>query len=152
MSYFPFFMNIEQKKFCVFGGGQIAARRIQGLLRYGAIVTVAAPFLHEEILKLHQSYQQQLHIEQRAYCLGEIQNENADYVLDATNDADVNAYIYRECRHKEIPVNNASDHRQCDFYFPALIEKDDLVIGVTSIDGNHKKVAEFSKTLRNVTI
>ena len=42
-AYFPLFVNIEHKSFCVFGAGHIAARRIQGLLRFGAVVTVIAP-------------------------------------------------------------------------------------------------------------
>lgn len=147
-AYFPLFINIAQKNFYVFGGGQIAARRIRGLLRFGARVTVIAPCIHEEIMDMQSAYAQQLYIEQRSYRMGEIQNECTDYVLAATDDDDVNRSICRECRHKEIPVNNASDSEACDFYFPALIEQENLVIGVTSTDGDHKKVARFSEQLR----
>lgn len=147
-AYFPLFVNIEHKRFYVYGGGQIAARRIHGLLRFGAVVTVIAPRIHQEIDHMQAAYPQQLQIEQRGYQLGEIQSEDTDYVLAATDDAGVNTSICRECRHKEIPVNNASDREQCDFYFPALIERDGLVIGVTSTDGDHKKVACFSEKLR----
>lgn len=147
-AYFPLFVNIEHKSFCVFGAGHIAARRIQGLLRFGAVVTVIAPRVLEEIENMQSAYAGQLYIEYRSYRMGEIRDENTDYVLVATDDAAVNSSIYRECRHKEIPVNNASDRGQCDFYFPALIEQDQLVIGVTSTDGDHKKVAGFSERLR----
>lgn len=149
-SYFPLFMNIEQKRFRVFGAGEVAARRIGALLSHGAFVTVAAPQIKEEITALQQQYGQKLQIEQRPYRLSEIQDDNADYVLAATNDKQVNTTIFRECRHKGIPVNDASNREQCDFYFPALIEleQEQLFAAVISTDGDAKKAADFSEKLR----
>lgn len=146
--YFPLFVDIGNKKFLVVGAGKIAARRISSLVRYGASVTVIAPKIHGDILKLKERYAGQIRIEQRPYQAGEVQCGDADYVLAATDDGKANAAVFAECRRKGIPVNNASDSSQCDFYFPALAEKDNLVIGVASRDGNHKKVAEFARRLR----
>ncbi len=148
-AYFPLFINLEQKKFCIFGAGQVAARRIPGLVRHGAFVTVIADRIGEEIQILCEQHPNQIQVQTRSYQMGEIRNEWADYVLAATDDEKVNLEICRECRHKEIPVNNASDRTQCDFYFPALVERDQLVIGITSTDGSHKKVAKVSEALRN---
>ena len=148
-AYFPLFVNIEHKSFCVFGAGHIAARRIQGLLRFGAVVTVIAPRVLEEIENMQSAYAGQLYIEYRSYRMGEIRDENTDYVLAATDDAAVNSSIYRECRHKEIPVNNASDRGQCDFYFPAIVREDELVIGLTAGGTDHKKVRRAAAWLRN---
>ncbi len=72
-AYFPLFVNIEHKSFCVFGAGHIAARRIQGLLRFGAVVTVIAPRVLEEIENMQSAYAGQLYIEYRSYRMGEIQ-------------------------------------------------------------------------------
>ncbi len=149
-AYFPIFLNIEKKKFLVFGAGRIASRRIRALLKYGAGVRVTAPRIHEAVMQLQKMYPGQLQTEQRVYCMGEIQNTEADFVLAATDDKKVNACIFRECRDKKIPVNNASDRSQCDFYFPALVEQDHLVAGVTSTDGDHKKAAAFSRKLREL--
>lgn len=148
--YFPLFVSLRNKKILVFGAGQIAARRVAALLRYGAAVTVVAPQVRDEIREMQKNSAGQLLIEQRVYCCSEIREDYADYVLAATDDREVNRMICRECRHKEIPVNNASDSGQCDFYFPALIERDGLVIGVTSTNGDHRKVAEFCKGLRSI--
>ncbi|MDE7311057.1 MAG: bifunctional precorrin-2 dehydrogenase/sirohydrochlorin ferrochelatase [Eubacterium sp.] len=151
-AYFPLFVNLSGKKFVVFGAGKIAARRVGGLLRFGAVVTVIAPEIgiHMQELYVRQGSQGQLSCQKRRYCPGEIQKENADFVLAATNDRRANAKIYMECRKKEIPVNNASDCTQCDFYFPALVEREQLVIGVTSTEGNHKKTARFCERLRSL--
>lgn len=147
-AYFPLFMNIEQKKFLVFGAGAIAARRLEGLLRFGASAAVIAPQIHEDIKKLPTRYPERLLIEQRPYLSGEISRERADYVLAAADNA-VNDAVAAECRSKAIPVNHASDRRQCDFYFPALAECNGLVIGITSTDGSHKKTARVSALLRD---
>ena len=147
-AYFPLFLDLREKRFLMFGAGQVAARRMEGLLRYGAVVTAVAPHISQEVEGLCIRYPKQLVIEQRAYRRSEIQDGSADFVLAATDDKEVNALIFRECRHKGIPVNNASDRRQCDFYFPALVERDNLVIGVTSTDGSHRMVAQFCDRLR----
>jgi len=147
-AYFPLFVSLSHKKILVYGAGRIAARRIAGLLRYGAIVTAIAPQVRDEIRELQKNNPGQLRIEQRSYCRSEIREDEADYVLAATDSREVNQRICRECRRKGIPVNNASDSSQCDFYFPALVEQDGLVIGVTSTDGDHRKAAKFCEGLR----
>lgn len=146
--YFPLFVNLSHKKIVVYGAGMIAVRRITGILRFGSDVTVIAPQVRKELWELSQNYKKQLSIEQRAYRYGEIQKQDVYLVLAATNDRQVNQMICTECSQKEVMVNNASDSSQCDFYFPALVEREGLVMGVTSIDGNHKKVAEFCSKLR----
>lgn len=146
--YFPLFVNLVHTKVRVYGAGKIAVRRISGLLRFGACVIVIAPCVLKELWELREGYPGQLLVEQRSYQSGEIRKKETDFVLAATNDVQVNQNICAECRRKAIFVNNASDRNQCDFYFPALVERDGLVIGVTGTDGDHKKVAEFCAGLR----
>lgn len=149
-AYFPLFVNLSEKKFVVFGAGKIAARRVSGLLRYGAAVTVIAPKTGADMRALLSGNPGRLLIKERAYLPGELKHQQADYVLAATDNSKVNAAIVQECRNRKIPVNNASDSTQCDFYFPALVERDQLVVGVVSTDGNHKKTARFCKRLRSL--
>ena len=146
--YFPLFINLNHKKIVVYGAGRIAVRRIRGILRFGAEVAVIAPQVRKELWELLPDYEKQLSIEQRAYQYGEIQKQDVYLVLAATDDRQVNQMICTECSQKDVMVNNASDSSQCDFYFPALVEREGLVMGVTSIDGDHKKVAEFCGRLR----
>lgn len=147
--YFPLFVNLNHKKVVVYGAGRIAIRRIRGILRFGAEVTVIAPQVRKELWELLPDYEKQLSIEQRAYQYGEIQKQDVYLVLAATDDRQVNQMISTECSQKDVMVNNASDSSQCDFYFPALVEREGLVMGVTSINGDHKKVAEFCGMLRS---
>ncbi len=148
LSYFPLFINLAQKRFIVFGAGSIAARRITKLLRYGANAVVIAPHIHVQVKQLAAKYPKQLILQERAYEQGELCAEEADYVLAATDDLAVNTQIAAECRKKKILVNHISDRRQCDFYFPALVEQEHFVLGIISTDGNHSSVAKVSAKLR----
>lgn len=146
---FPIFIDIRQKHILIFGAGTIAARRIAILLAHGAKVKAAAPQINEAVWQLKEAYPGQLGISQRAYRMGEIPAGTA-FVLAATDSPEVNACICQECRQKQIPVNNASDSSQCDFYFPAIAEHGSLAAGIVSTDGNHKKVAAFRKKLQQL--
>jgi len=43
MEYFPIFLRLEDQRVLVVGGGDVAARKIELLVRAGAKVTVVAP-------------------------------------------------------------------------------------------------------------
>lgn len=146
-TYFPMFVNMEGKQIQVFGGGKIAARRVLALLEFGARVQVTAPEISEE-LKQAANQKASLTLEYRGYQKGELQE--ADFVLAATGDDKVDEMIFQECRHKEIPVNVASDQKKCDFYFPGIARKGEITVGVTAGGKNHKKAAEVSEKIREL--
>ena len=58
-------------------------------------------------------------LERRAYAPGQM--NRPFLVLAATGDAAVNRAITAEARSKGAWANNASDRRDCDFFFPAVI-------------------------------
>ncbi|MGN0483586.1 MAG: bifunctional precorrin-2 dehydrogenase/sirohydrochlorin ferrochelatase [Lachnospiraceae bacterium] len=142
--FFPLFMDLREKKLLIFGAGKVVARRIRSLLGCGADIRVVAPEILPEVEQMCEQCekdteeQTRIRIEHRSYRLNEIQD--ADYVFAATNDISVNTTIFRECRHKEVPVNVASDHTLCTFFFPAIIEANGVFIGLTSGGADHKKV------------
>lgn len=54
MGYFPFFMEIEDKKGVVLGGGQVAARKVEKLLPFGPRLICIAPVICARIESLAQ--------------------------------------------------------------------------------------------------
>lgn len=144
-TYFPIFINMQNKECLLFGGGVIGARRAAGLLDFGARVTVVAPRIGPGIQKLMEAYPERLKIFREAYRPGEI---CADFVFSCTDDKETDLAIYRECKEKAIPVNIASDQSMCDFLFPALAKERNLVVGISSGGRDHKKVRQFAKRLR----
>ncbi len=53
-------------------------------------------------------------------------------VIAATSDRAVNDHIVHLCHERHIPVNHAGDQTQCDFQFPAIVQKNPVVIGVNA--------------------
>lgn len=143
--FFPMFFDISKKKILVVGGGKIAARRVGTLLRFTERLTVLAPQFSEELLALQKEAQPQgLNLVQRAFTAEtESMLEYMDIVLAATNCPEVNQRIAALCREKRILVNTADDKHACDFYFPSIIEKDDIVMGINSGGKNPGKVKEM---------
>lgn len=143
-NYFPMFVDLTGRKTLVVGAGKIASGRIEKLLRFGAEMTVLSPDAPEELRRLAEAGRLKLIL--RAY--EESFLEGQELVLAATDRAELNHEICAACRARGITVNNASDRRDCDFYFPALIEADGLTVGVSSGGTRHGEVREFCAKLR----
>ena len=145
--WFPVFINIRDRLFLMVGAGSIALRRIDGLLRFGARVRVVAPQIHDGIRKLESQYgSEQLQILVRKFERQDL--EGVEAVLAATDVPQVDALVYEEAKKRGLLVNIASDQSKCDFQFPALVETEDLVIGVNSGGRDHKLVRKVSSLLR----
>ena len=52
MAYFPFYIDIENKKILVVGGGTVALRKIEKLMPFSPDITVVAPKICDEIKTL----------------------------------------------------------------------------------------------------
>lgn len=145
--YFPLFVPMNGKNALLFGGGAVAARRLRGLIRFGVRVTVTAPQFCEQVRVLADQRPEQVTLREGAYEPGTI--ADVDLVLSTTDDAAADGQIFEECQSKGILVNIASDKNRCDFYFPALIEQDGMVIGVCSGGTDHRKVRRVSEAIRS---
>lgn len=143
--YFPIFISLQGKKILLYGAGAVGQRRLAALLPFSPEITVISRQIPEE---LHQKYRQEpkIFLQEKAYTPGEI--TGYDFVLAATGNPDVNHSIYLECRKKTIPVNNASCREECDFFFPALVQKEDITIGLCSGGQNHGRVRDMAASLR----
>ena len=144
MLKFPIFIDLAQKHVLIYGGGAVALRRTKTLLQYGAEVTVIAPEFRDEFSGL------QVNLQYRSYQPGE--RMDAMLVLAATNDPAINCAITEQARRDGILTNNASDHGDCDFYFPAVIQTDELSIGLTGTGENHGAVRDAARKIREMKL
>lgn len=147
--YFPFFVDISGYRVLVVGAGIIALRRTSALLRFGTRVTVVAPDIRAEFQTLQAQYgEDRIRLEQKDFASG--MTNGYDLVLAVTDSPDTDHRVWEECKAHGIRVNVASDRSLCDFRFPALIEKDEIVVGVTSNDNDHRNLREISARLREM--
>ncbi len=129
MAYFPVFIEIEDKKCLVLGGGKVALRKIETLLRYGAQVQVVSREVCEEIRSLlppENIYEEEMDAVPAEYFAG------AALVIAATGSREVNHRAAVHCRENGIFVNVADAPEECSFFFPAVVKKGDISIGINT--------------------
>lgn len=135
--YFPMFVDLSDKNIVVVGGGNIATRRVRILLQFTRNVTVVAPQCTAQLQELAKTG----HITLIARSVKRSDFTMAYMVIAATNDWKLNDEIYRVCKEEGIYVNVADDQNKCDFHFPGIYLKDEIVIGITAggTDRSHIK-------------
>jgi uroporphyrin-III C-methyltransferase/precorrin-2 dehydrogenase/sirohydrochlorin ferrochelatase len=128
MKYLPIFLNISNKHCLVVGGGSIAVRKIELLLKAGAKVQLVAKDLCSSMSTL-----QQLHgFESSVRGFEEPDLDNVDLVIAATNDCKLNASISSLAKSKHLPVNVVDNPDLCSFIMPSIVDRDPVQIAVST--------------------
>ncbi|MCF0133668.1 MAG: NAD-binding protein [Blautia sp.] len=147
-SYFPMYVDISNRNVVVVGGGKVGTRRVKTLLHFTRNITVIAPKMTAEMIELVKLGK--IHAEFRTVKRSDL--KDAYIVIAATDDWKVNYEISKICKEEGIYSNNATDHENCDFYFPGVVIQDEVVVGVTASGLNHRKAKEvrqeIEKTLK----
>ncbi len=144
--YFPMFVDLTQKRAVVVGAGAIAARRVKALLPFAGRITVIAPEISSQIADLAE--QGRIDLCNRRFEDRDL--DQADIVLTATGDSALDADVAAACRLRRIPVNAASDKQLCDFYFPGIARRGNIVAGVTASGTDHRAAKEITEKIRAV--
>ena len=139
---FPLFVSLSGKTVTVIGAGKIASRRIKVLLEYGARIRVIAPQICEEIRALSGS----LEIIEREYEGGDV--SGSFMVIAATDSREVNQKAGADAKAEGINVSVADSREECSFYFPAVIRKGSISIGLVSDGSDHAAAARTAGELR----
>ena len=128
MDYLPLFFDLKQRRCLVVGGGEIAYRKVDLLLRAGATITLVAPNI---IDKLTDALTAEGHL-----CLRR-EFEDADLdgislVISATNIKAVNRRVAEQAKEKNIPVNVVDDLQLTDVVFPAIVDRSPIIAAVST--------------------
>src|SRR5690625_793147 len=124
---YPMMMNMENKIAVVVGGGRVAYRKIVGLLRAGASITIISPVIHGEIKKVLAT--NQVIWKNKLFEPEDLQN--ALLVIAATNDKEVNEHVAASTGSHQL-VNIVDDQEKSDFHVPAKLTRGDLTIAVAT--------------------
>ena len=122
------FMDMQDLKVLVVGGGAIATEKLEKLLDFTKEITVIASEISIETNSLIKEHC--LTLFQRRYQAGDIQG--FDIVIVATDTVDLHKAIYEESRGSRILVNSVDNTDYCDFIFPSYVRKDDLTIAFST--------------------
>ena len=126
--YLPINLSLDNKKFLVVGGGNIACHKIDLLTPRGAHITVIAKQPDPKILELEKN--SLLYLKQKEYETSDL--EYMHYVIAATDDADVNQKVYDDCKARNVLVNVVDDPKHCDFIFPSILRRGSITFTVST--------------------
>lgn len=135
MGYFPFYIDIKDKKCVVIGGGKIALRKVEKLLPFKPSVTVVAEEVCAELADIEM-----ISIVKRPFKDSDL--DGAFMAIAAANDRDVNKHIFDLCNKKNILINCVDDKENCGFLFPALIKRENFTAAV-STEGRSPLFAKY---------
>ncbi|MDH5358674.1 MAG: siroheme synthase CysG [Gammaproteobacteria bacterium] len=126
MDFFPAFLNLKEQPCLVVGGGEVAVRKVELLLKTGAHVSLVAPEINADIESLLPASQCQ----KRTFIEQDL--ERKKLVIVATDDSRLNEEISRMAREKGVLVNIVDNPSLCDFIVPSIIDRSPVVIAVGS--------------------
>jgi len=127
-AYYPIYLNVCDRKCIVIGGGEVALRKVQILLEYGAEVDVISPALAPELIKLAQD--NQISTLTREYKDGDL--KKAFVVIAATDSDEINRQVAAEARRRSILINVVDDAKYSDFIVPSVMRRGDITITVST--------------------
>mgnify|MGYP000153256459 CR=1 FL=1 len=128
MKYFPVFLDANNISAMIVGGGEVATRKLELLLKSTTnIVIMSAKVCTgvERLIKLHQ-----LAWLQHDYEAGHLTNINV--VIAATDNTTVNKAIYDEATPYNILTNVVDQPELCTYITPAIIDRSPMIIALSS--------------------
>jgi uroporphyrin-III C-methyltransferase/precorrin-2 dehydrogenase/sirohydrochlorin ferrochelatase len=128
MNYLPIFIDIKQQPCLVVGGGDIALRKINLLLKASAAITCVSKECCNGIEKLVKD-NKIIHIE-KAFEATDISAQVL--IVSATDDSDLNAQVSALAKTANIPVNVVDSPDLCSFIMPSIVDRSPIVIAISS--------------------
>ena len=140
MKYYPAFLDVNNRHCLVVGGGAVGTRKVRTLLSCGARVTVISTAFTPELEELSRSGRVVLKT-------GPYQSRDLEgvfLVIGATDDEALNRRVSRDAERRNMLCNIADRPEACNFILPAIVQRGDLVIAVSTSG----KSPAFAKHLR----
>ena len=120
----PVNLLVAGRKVVVVGAGRIAARKTAPLVDLGALVTVIAPNISDEVRALNVT------VIERAFEPNDL--DEAWLVVTATDIPAVNAAVFEAAEARRLFCNSADDPANCSATLLALVRQGDLVVAIGS--------------------
>src|SRR3982074_1444666 len=127
-SLFPLFVKLDGRQVLVVGAGRVGEPKIRGLLPTGAKIRVVAREASEGVRKWGRNGE--ITVEERDFLLSDL--DQVFLVVVATSSRELNQQIYREAQARRILCNIVDVPEQCDFYYPAVVQRGDLQIAIST--------------------
>lgn len=128
MNYFPIFLDSKYINAIVIGGGEVAARKIELLLKTTtniAIISKNVSVSVERLIKTHD-------LKYSACEFSEDMILPYNLVIAATNDPNVNATVALVANRENKLVNVVDQPELCSYITPAIIDRSPMIVALSS--------------------
>jgi len=131
MDHLPIFLRLQGRRAVVVGGGAVAARKAELLLKCGAAVVLVAPELAASAAGLLEHYPgERLRHLPSGFTHSVL--DDAVLVIAATDSSLTNREVAAAARARQLPVNIVDDTEGSTFIMPAIIDRTPLIVAVGS--------------------
>jgi precorrin-2 dehydrogenase/sirohydrochlorin ferrochelatase len=145
MAYIPIFLDVTGRECVVVGAGEVAARKVEALLEAGARVTVVSPRLSPPLDSM-AARGLVTHVA-RDYQRGDIRG--CVLVYAATDDSKLHCELAAEARALGIPINVVDVPELCTFISPAVVNRDELQIAISTSGASPAFAARLRRMLED---
>lgn len=126
MDWLPLFVRLRHRPVVVIGGGGIAERKIDWLIKAQADITVIAPEINADV----KAWLVAGELQHVAAEFDASQLDQAELVIAATDDAAVNQAVAVAAKARQVLVNVVDTPDLCDFVFPSIVDRSPVVIAI----------------------
>jgi len=140
MKYYPVNLDIRNRKCLVVGGGTVGTRKVMTLLNCGAKVTVVSSDVAEKLQELSDG--DIIKLEKRPFQISDL--DEMFLVMGATDNQEINREIHFEAERLGVLCNIADRPEVCNFILPAIVNRGDLIIAISTSG----KSPAFAKKIR----
>lgn len=127
-AYYPVFLNLQQQKCVVVGGGEVAVRKVNSLLNSEALVDVISPCVHPKLSAL--AAVGRIKLTKRLYQKGD--TAGALLVIAATDQKEINQQVAVDCAEDSVLCNVVDSPALCDFIVSSVLQQGPLTIAVST--------------------
>ena len=125
---FPIFLKLDGRRCLVVGAGKVAEGKIRGLIEARASIEVVAP---EAVWQLKKwAWEGVIGWKARVFQPSDL--DQVSLVIAATSVPEVNREVFKQARLRNVLCNAVDDPENCDFYYPAVVNRGDLQIAIST--------------------
>ena len=128
MDYFPLFLDARKLNVLIVGAGEVAARKLELIMKTPATITVVAPWVCDTVKQLAQN--EKVTLIEREFENSDLTHK--DMVFIATDKGDVNQHIHDLARANKVLVNVVDNTPLCQFITPSIVDRSPIVIAMSS--------------------
>ncbi|MEX0337267.1 NAD(P)-dependent oxidoreductase [Vibrio tubiashii] len=129
MQYFPLFIDLNHKPVLVVGGGEVASRKVDSLIRAGADVTIVSPQVEDYLAKLVANEECRW---VQGFYYEELLEQKYVQVWATTDNPNLNHQVHHDAKRQGILVNVVDDQPYCDFITPSIINRGRIQLAISS--------------------